>query len=500
MKFRNLSKDDFKIGLRLEDDVVDDDGVLILAKGTVLTSKSIELFTHEHGTPAPKPPPPEPETPKITVEPVEDNETPFDVIDKILQQLDGLYKTGDIRAQKNLVRRVLAICDLIRDVCLENEDLALGSILLEQKARYTVRHPLRAALVSHIVSRQLGWATDDQASLVCAALTMNVGMLSLQEKLNDQDAPLSQWQKDEVRKHPAAGVELLKESGVTDKLWLKAVLQHHEALNGSGYPSGLKGDEIIEGARILSLADAYCARVSGRNYRPPLLPSVAVKKLFLSNTNPVDKDLALVFVKNLGVFPPGTFVKLLNGETAIVTQRGEKINNPIVCALVKANGARILSPIRRDTATSADFSIKEVITSKKAGVEINKFQLWGYGIFKRAKTKMRKTDRLMAEIPAKLLDMENLSTADCVLINISENGCLLKTLVKNNRELIVNRDYHLTLRILDKTLENIAATVRNSQIRDDVQMVGMQFIDISPDQQKHITLYLKKEAEKSKES
>jgi HD-GYP domain-containing protein (c-di-GMP phosphodiesterase class II) len=501
MKYRKIITEGIEPGKAAEHTIRDEDGTLLLAEGAIFDKLRVvdemERIHEESLNAKPiRPPQPEPEPPKVIIEVIEDDESPIEVIDKIIIRIESLFKAGDIRTQKYVLHRILNVCHLIQDVCLENEDLALGVVMLEQRAKYTVRHPLRTAVVCCIVSRRLGWKPDMQISLVAAAITMNLGILELQEELDNQEAPMNRRQKDEIHKHPAAGAELLKELGVKDELWLDIVLEHHEALNGSGYPSGLKGGEIIEGARVLSLADAYCARVSGRNYRRPLSPEVAVRNIFLSNADLVDKDIALVFVKNLGVFPPGTFVKLKNGETAIVTQRGETINHPIVYTLVRANDTQVMSPIRRDTAASEDFAIEEIISREKAGVEVNKFQLWGYGIFKRAKTTMRKTGRLQSEIPAKLLDMENLSTADCVILNISETGCLLKTRVTNDRKLIVNKNYRLTFRILDKTLENVSATVRSSKGSYGTQVTGMQFMDITPEQQKHINLYLEKEAEK----
>ena len=501
MKFRELTTTNIETGKPLTSALRDAQGEVLLEKGRSLEKSKVldkmKQFKEEADEAEKlKKKLAKAAAPKVEIEAAQDNESPFEVIDRIMKHIESLYKTGDVTTQKYFIQRVTNICASIQEVCSENEELVLGSILMEQKVKYTARHPLRTAIVCHIVSRHLGWKPDEQLSLIEAALTMNIGMLALQEQLNDQAEPLSVYQKDEVKKHPTASAELLAELGVTDRLWLDAVLQHHETLGGTGYPHGLKDDEITKGARILSLADMYCARVAGRSYRPPLLPSVAVKSIFLSNTTPVDKDLAMVFVKNLGVFPPGTFVRLKNGETGIVTQRGDKINSPIVYTLVKANGERSHAPLKRDTATSEDFAIKEVITQDKAGVEINKFQLWGYGIFKRAKTKMRKADRVQIEIPARLLDVETLSTADCIILNISENGCLLKTVAQSKKELIVNKTYHLTFRIHDKTLEDVSATVRNSQERSGIKMMGMQFTEIKPEQQKQISAYLAKEAEK----
>ena len=440
-------------------------------------------------------------------------------MDKIVKELENLYGSGNITTQKYFVHRIMNLCGLIQYVCMEDEDLALCSLVLEQKSRYTVLHPLRAAIVCFIVSRHLKWKPDDQLSLVKAAITMNIGMISLQERLLDQAEPLSIHQKAEVRNHPLTGKELLETIGVTDELWLNTVLQHHEALNGAGYPFGLKDEEVSSGARILSLADTYCARVAGRNYRPSLLPHIAVRKIFLNKSETVDEDLAMIFVKNLGVYPPGTFVRLNNGETAIVTRRGRKINNPLVRTLVKADNTVSMSMQVRDT-NLPEFAIKDVVTQKKAGVEINKFRLWDCGAFKSSKPKLcasndpeatlmakimdlenlstvRRNDRLKTDIPAIMLDMANVSTSQCTILNLSEAGCMLKIPFQGGRTMTVKKIYYLTFRILERTLENVTIRARNSRIQDDSQLMGMHFMDIRPDQQKQISLFLDKEAEKN---
>lgn len=502
---------------------MEENDALILAKSMILDSQPADDATPVSAEPKKtellKPlDPVEYEQPDIIMASAEEDDSPFSVLDKILKELDCLYKSGNVKAQKYFIHRVMNVCGLIQYVCMEDEDLALGSMLMEHGARYTVVHPLRTAIVCFIVSRYLSWEPDDQLSLVKAAITMNVGMMALQERLLDQAEPLSVQQKAEVRNHPLVGKELLEAIGVTDELWLNTVLQHHETLNGSGYPFGLKDKEVCSGARILSLADAYCARVAGRNYRPPLLPHVAVKRIFQSKSDAIDEDLAMIFVKNLGAFPPGTFVKLNNGETAIVTRRGRKINNPIVRTLLKADNTLIMSLPRRDTGLK-EFSVKDVVTQKRAGVEINKFRLWDCGAFKSHKPRLtasddpqatllakimdlenlssvRRTERMKTDIPAIMLDMANQSTSNCTILNLSEAGCMLKIPFQGGRTMTAKKIYYLTFRILERTLENVTVRARNFRVQEGCQMMGMHFIDLKTDQQKHISLYLDSEAEK----
>ena len=152
-----------------------------------------------------------------------------------------------------------------------------------------------------------------------------------------------------MQSHPQRGVELLRAYGVTDESWLTTVFQHHEFMNGSGYPQGLQGEDIVINARMLTLADVYCVKLFSRAYRLPLPPDVAAREIITgSRGQSFDQELAKVLVKEIGIFHPGSLVRLINGEIAVVTQRGKKIHHPIVQSVLREDGVPFLKPIRRD--------------------------------------------------------------------------------------------------------------------------------------------------------
>ena len=86
----------------------------------------------------------------------------------------------------------------------------------------------------------------ERATLVAAALTSDIGMREIQQALFEQTAPLSSEQKAIVSAHPNRSCELLQAAGVEDKRWLQAIEQHHERVDGTGYPKGLAGDAICD--------------------------------------------------------------------------------------------------------------------------------------------------------------------------------------------------------------------------------------------------------------
>ncbi|MEO5356805.1 MAG: PilZ domain-containing protein [Nitrospirae bacterium YQR-1] len=476
MKMRVLKLSTAMVGKPLDKPLYDENGNLMLGRGYVMTDKDVAKISRaiviepEGDEVIPE------EDEDIDIEQIVDADLPFENLDLLNIKIDGLF--DNLKREKDFQKKVRNSAKIVQDVCSIDEDLALGTIMLEHESRYTVKHPIHTAIVSEIVTKKMGWSQEERANLISAALTMNIGMIELQERLHFQQEPLSPYQKEEVNKHPLEGVKVLKQFGVKNDLWLTAVLQHHEMLDGTGYPSKLKDKGIEEPSRVIALADIYCARVSGRHYRKPLLPTVALKELFLNKNESLDPDISAVFIKNLGIYPPGTFVQLANNEIAIVTQRGERINAPIAYTVLRHNNKVPTVAIKRDTSLD-EFTVKTIVPPSKVNVIINRYQLWGYGVFKRAKVAKRKQQRIQVTIPAKVLELQTISTYDAVILNISNNGCFIRIQTATDKEFQYNKEFYITFRLLNRTLENIQATSRSIQRKYDHSLVGMEFVNLT---------------------
>lgn len=202
----------------------------------------------------------------------------------------------------------------------QDAEAILGLIRLIPHQGMALRHCLHSALVALVMGEALGWPEQRLLSLACAALTMNLSEMPLHEHLAMGARALTDAQRQAIRRHPVRSMEILVAAGVEDRDWLAAVLAHHEHLDGSGYPSGLVGEAISLPARILRVADYYCAKIGGRHYRPPRSPEQAMRSLFGTERQRLDMRLAAHLLRRLGLYPPGTLVRLANRETAVVTR------------------------------------------------------------------------------------------------------------------------------------------------------------------------------------
>ena len=273
--------------------------------------------------------------------------------------------------------QLLAVATSLMSAVDANPDIALACILHNQdEGGYAVRHCIDTAVVAMLVARALDKGPHEILSVTAAALTMNVGMLHLHEQLQSRLNAISADEIARIQSHPQASADMLKRAGVDDEEWISYVLLHHENEDGTGYPFGKTGDEIPLNAKIISLADRYCARVSSRSYRKSLLPNEALSDILLADHQSVDPMLTACFIRVLGIYPTGAVVRLANGEVGVVSGKGPNINAPIVHVLVGADGVLLPAPASRNTAT-ASFAVREMLSEEKAGIRFRMHQVWG---------------------------------------------------------------------------------------------------------------------------
>ncbi len=307
--------------------------------------------------------------------------SPFEQIDKVLRYLDRLFKIviyKPANPKRKLGDKFYELSEGIIKLCEYDLDATIGTIHLGHDFDYTIVHPLHCAVLSYCLAMKVGIKNRRLNTIICAAITANLGMFELQNKLIQQAGPLSPSQRDDVNKHTMRSVVLLKRMGVYDKLWLEIVLQHHEKIDGTGYPRQLSKKKFITEAKILGIADRYHAMVAPRDYRQGLSPTAALKLIFQERGGEVDKKLGSVLIKEMGIYPPGAIVKLANREIAIVTRRGEDRMKPIVKSIFSSEGNRYVEPIAHDSKLKM-YSIKGLCNAPE-NYKHNLFKLWDYNL------------------------------------------------------------------------------------------------------------------------
>ena len=365
-----IKMSDIVIGQPLPWNVFDADNKLLLRKGFVVATESqidklIEqgLFVEGQSKKEADEPPPK------------EHPSALRHLNRAGRHLERLFlnlsNEADAPAQFGEIGREIA------QALALNADVCIASIFLNQgSASAPVRHAINSAILSSLVARALARPAQEIDAIVAAALTMNLGLIPHQKRLIRIPSPLSQEDALVVRNHPLRSAELLRQAGVVDADWLAFVAAHHESEDGSGYPAKAAGADIPLGAKILSTVERYCLRVSAGEPAALLAPNAAFRDMLAKEKTHVDAKVAGALFKELGTYPMGSFVRLENGEVAIVSAKGDAPGTPSVHELVGRGNAPRTFPIQRNTALKA-YHIQETLRMDQVNFRFSMQQVWG---------------------------------------------------------------------------------------------------------------------------
>ncbi len=369
MKLLRLCADQLKVNQSLPWNVRNEPGHLLLGKGFPLTSQEQIDTLVARGVYVDQD---EFEAHEKAVQAARDRKDPFLMWDAILSQTGRLLRS--VQHNPHFADEVDALATEIQAAIREDVDAGTFEMLHSEPQGYAVTHSLQTAFVASMAASQFNWSDNERKTLICAALTMNIAMLDIQNALSQQTTPLTPQQRAKIALHPTEGRRLLEASGVRCQDWLRAVEQHHITTDGKGLPQDR--DHLSELACMIHYADVYLAKLSPRASRPAMPVNVAARELFLKAEG-AKNPYAAAIIKEMGIFPPGSFVKLANGDTAVVVQPGETASTPRVHSLISADGWVFAECARRDTARP-EFKIVSAVPRGNVLMRLDRRKLFGY--------------------------------------------------------------------------------------------------------------------------
>ncbi len=235
----------------------------------------------------------------------------------------------------------------------QDPDCALAVMQLSSREDGPASRPVHAAILTELLARKLDLDEAESRSLVGAALTFRA-----------------------IQDHPICAVQSLQALGIDDPVWIDAVAQHHERMDGSGYPMGLRGEAISRGARIIALVDIYCALIRPRAYRGAVSATEAMRAIFLERGKLVDEALAASMIREVGVFPPGALVRMEKGEIGLVFRRGDTPGKPRVRLLLDRMGRPIADRPEHDSSTAGEGIAEALSAERYQGLLTGQIKLW----------------------------------------------------------------------------------------------------------------------------
>ena len=241
---------------------------------------------------------------------------------------------------------------------------------IKDKHSYNWRHMINCAIFTAVFAKYLGYKEEAVQQLAMGALLHDLGQAKLPQGIISRPSKLTSSEMDIIKRHVAQGLGLVKgEKGITP-LILDMIVNHHERLDGSGYPRGITAEKLSRPARMMAIVDVYDALTADRPHQEADEPINALRYL-LANKELFDAELVQHLIKCLGVHPVGTSVKLTNERLALVLE-GNKSNpiKPKVKLFYNAKHGHHVTPKDLDL-NEPDQSIKIVSSIKPLDYQIN---------------------------------------------------------------------------------------------------------------------------------
>lgn len=215
----------------------------------------------------------------------------------------------------------------------DNEALAVDISTLKTSDEYTFKHSVDVATMSMIIAKRLGMPQKEVYNIGIAGLLHDMGKSKIPNEILNKPARLSDEEFAVMKSHSELGYSILKKKNEFSDAISIAVLQHHEKMNGRGYPLGVSSDKIIPYAKILSVADVYDALVTERPYKKSFSQRTAVE-MIMSMTDELDIDAMRGFLETIILYPVDSVVQLSNGEEAkVVENKSHSVLRPTVVGL-----------------------------------------------------------------------------------------------------------------------------------------------------------------------
>lgn len=315
---------------------------------------------------------------------------PYQSIEKVLPESIGTYDRAKQALDKALysfrvsedismpeVRQAVRSC--VSNI-IKNPHAMLWLTQIKNKDDYTAEHSVRVSVIAVALGRELGLNNAELEDLGIGAMLHDVGKVKVPDEILNKEGKLDDDEHLIIKKHTEFGHDMLLSKSDVPAAALDVAYNHHEQLDGKGYPRGLKGDEIPYFAKIVSAADAFDAITSDRVYRKGRSSLEALRILYDCRGSQFDEHIINAFIRLIGVYPPGHIVELSNGEAGITLSAppNNKLKPKLI--VVRNKDKKLCQERVVDLSTNqiaedgSPLRIKEVYTDGTFGIHLQEYK------------------------------------------------------------------------------------------------------------------------------
>jgi HD-GYP domain-containing protein (c-di-GMP phosphodiesterase class II) len=288
--------------------------------------------------------------------------------------------TEDIRSGGALqLEDVEAVIDDMVESMVRNPDAMMWVARLREQNMSTYGHGLSVAVNLVAFGRHLGYPKQSLSHLGLLGMLLDLGKIKIPSELLEKHERLTPAEFDHVKQHVQFGLDILHKTPNIHSDVLDGVAQHHERMNGKGYPFGLVGEKITVFGRMAGIADSYAAMTQQRNYAETASPHEALQTMSSYEGTQFHSEMLEQFIQSIGAFPVGSLVELSTGEVAVVATHNKlKRLKPKVMIITEADKTVRKFPTTKDLlydVSEKPVYIRRGLPPKAFGLDVSEFYL-----------------------------------------------------------------------------------------------------------------------------
>ena len=319
---------------KLAKNVFGDNGRILLCEGTILRENYLKIL-QRHG---------------IESVYIEDEISKGIIVEKFLDESTKIESKNAIKdtfkkyfkQNEKKLDQVLDTANKIIDDIISQSDIAVNIMDLKAKDEKIFGHSVNVCALSVLAGIKMGYNMLRLKDIAIGALLHDIGKLLIPKEILNKDSELTPEEKDIYEEHPKKGYELICNHGSISSFSKVIVLLHHEKCDGSGYPKGLKKDEIHEYARLVAISNDFETMISENNNSKKMFAYEAVEYLVGMGQSLYDGNIVNEFIKNISVYPNGSGVVLNNGQKGIIKRQNKGLpTRPVVRVVYDESGKRL---------------------------------------------------------------------------------------------------------------------------------------------------------------
>ncbi len=288
--------------------------------------------------------------------------------------------TEDIRSGGALLLEdVEAVIDDMVESMVRNPDAMMWVARLREQNMSTYGHGLSVAVNLVAFGRHLGYPKNSLSHLGLLGMLLDLGKIKIPIELLEKHERLTPAEFDHVKQHVQFGLDILHKTPNIHSDVMDGVAQHHERMNGKGYPFQLPGEKITVFGRMAGIADSYAAMTQQRNYAETASPHEALQTMSSFAGTQFHSEMLEQFIQSIGAFPVGSLVELSTGEVAVVATHNKlKRLKPKVMIITEADKTVRKFPTTKDLlydVSERPVYIRRGLPPKAFGLDISEFYL-----------------------------------------------------------------------------------------------------------------------------